>query len=279
IADDGRGVDVGALVAKMALAQPSRIAALPAMDEDEMLALVFEPGLSSRDDVTTLSGRGVGMDVVRSNVEQIGGRIALSNRPGQGLTVTLEVPLTLAILNAVLVQVAGTRFAIPRQSVDEIVQVGQGGTRIDRVGGHGAVAMLRGERLSMVSLPEVIGMAHGAASPRYLAVVSLRQGRFALAIDAVDDTQELVVKPAAPPVMRAGIYAGQMLPDDGVPVLLLDCAGIAQRAGLVFETVREQVAETAVAQGVPALLFDDVDGARRMIVSDAVDRIERIEPG
>lgn len=279
IADDGRGVDVDALVNKVALAQPARIAALRAMDEDETLALIFEPGLSSRDDVTTLSGRGVGMDVVRSNVEQIGGRIALSNRPGQGLTVTLEVPLTLAILNAVLVQVAGTRFAIPRQSVDEIVQVGQGGTRIDRVGGHGAVAMLRGERLSMVSLPEVIGMAHGVASPRYLAVVSLRQGRFALAIDAVDDTQELVVKPAAPPVMRAGIYAGQMLPDDGVPVLLLDCAGIAQRAGLVFETVREQVADVAVAQGVPALLFDDVDGARRMIVSDAVDRIERIEPG
>jgi len=109
--------------------------------------------------------------------------------------------------------------------------------------------------------------------------VSLRQGRFALALDGVCDTQELVVKPAAPAVMRAGIYAGQMLPDDGAPILLLDGAGIAARAGLAFEQRRQEEAAVAAPEPVQALLFDDTDGVRRMIVSEAVDRIEAVARG
>ncbi|MEH3046786.1 chemotaxis protein CheA [Sphingomonas adhaesiva] len=277
IVDDGRGVDTAALVAKLGREQPLRAAALAMLDEEARLALIFEPGLSSRETATTLSGRGVGMDVVKANVEQIGGRISLVNRPGQGLAVSLEVPLTLAILNTVIVEAAGTRFAIARQSVDEIVAVNQGAVRIDAVGGDAAVAVVRGQRLAMVRLPDIVGGERLA--PHYLAIVSLRQGRFALALDGVCDTQELVVKPAAPAVMRAGIYAGQMLPDDGAPILLLDGAGVAARAGLTFEQRRQLSAPVAAPEPVQALLFDDIDGARRMIVSEAVDRIEQVPPG
>ena len=278
IADDGRGIDSERLLAKALRAQPERAAELAALDEDGRLKLIFEAGLSSRDEVTALSGRGVGMDVVKANVEQAGGRISRTSRPGQGLTIALEVPLTLAILNAVLVEAAGTRFAIPRQSVDEIVAVDGGAVRVDRVAA-GAVVLLRGQRLPMVSLPTLLGQSEGNAIPGFLAIVSLREGRFALALDGVNDTQELVVKPAAPAVMRAGIYAGQMLPDDGAPILLLDCAAIAARAALAFERPDAAVTEAEVVEPVRALLFDDIDGVRRMIVSDAVDRIEGVTAG
>uniref|UniRef100_UPI0035C7D4D8 chemotaxis protein CheA n=1 Tax=Sphingomonas sp. TaxID=28214 RepID=UPI0035C7D4D8 len=278
IIDDGRGIDAAALAVKWAGSRPDRVAALATMDEEARLALIFEPGFSSRDEATELSGRGVGMDVVKANVEKAGGRISLVNRPGRGLTVSLEVPLTLAILHAVIVEAAGTRFAIPRQSVDEIVAVGQGAARIDRVGGQSAVAILRGQRLPMVTLTDLIGETRRTGTP-YLAILSLREGQFALAIDAVLDTQELVVKPAAPAVMRAGIYAGQMLPDDGQPILLLDCAGIAARAGLSFERRRATIVETEVIEPLRALLFEDVDDERRLIVLPAVDRIEAVAAG
>ncbi|MEG8038989.1 chemotaxis protein CheW [Sphingomonas sp. LR60] len=278
IVDDGRGIDSERLLAKALREQPERAAELAALDEEGRLKLIFEPGLSSRDEVTALSGRGVGMDVVKANVEQAGGRISLTSRPGQGLTIALEVPLTLAILNAVLVDAAGTRFAIPRQSVDEIVAVDGGAVRVDRIAA-GAVVLLRGQRLPMVSLPTLLGQDETQAAPGFLAIVSLREGRFALALDGVRDTQELVVKPAAPAVMCAGIYAGQMLPDDGAPILLLDCSAIAARAALAFERPDAAVAEAEMVEPVRALLFDDIDGVRRMIVSDAVDRIEGVAPG
>ncbi|KQT33493.1 chemotaxis protein CheA [Sphingomonas sp. Leaf412] len=277
IADDGAGIDTDRLVAKLTREDPSRARALAQLSDADRAALVFEPGLSSRDDVTAVSGRGVGMDVVKANVEQVGGRIQLVNRPGQGLVVALEVPLTLAILNAVMVSAAGSRFALSRQAVEEIVAIDQAQVRVDRFGAT-AMVVVRGQRLPLVQLPRLLGQPD-AATLRLLAVVSVRAGRYALALDDVTDTQELVVKPAAPAVMRAGIFAGQMLPDDGVPVLLLDVAGIADRAGLSFEDTVVAVEPAAVVEPLRALMFDDMDGVRRLIPADAIDRIERVVAG
>lgn len=274
IADDGAGIDTDRLVAKIGREQPHRQRQLAQLSDHDRAALVFEPGLSSRDEATSVSGRGVGMDVVKANVEQTGGRIQLLNRPGQGLTVSLEVPLTLAILNAVMVNAAGSRFALSRQVVEEIVAVDQSQVRVDRFGSS-AMVVVRGQRLPLVNLERLLGRPESERL-RLLAVVSVRAGRYALALDDVTDTQELVVKPAAPAVMRVGIFAGQMLPDDGQPLLLLDVAGIAERAGLSFEAVSEKAVEATAVEPVRALLFDDVDGVRRMIPADAVDRIERV---
>jgi two-component system chemotaxis sensor kinase CheA len=273
IADDGRGIDTDRLALKIARERPDRVRELSALTEAQRAELVFEPGLSSRDEVTALSGRGVGMDVVKANVEQTGGRIRLSNRPGEGLSVAIEVPLTLAILNAVMVEVADTRFALSRQTVEEIVAIDQGQVRIDRFG-TGAVVVVRGARLPLVELPHLLGK-NDPAPLRYLAIVSVREGRYALGLEGVIDTQELVVKPAAPAVMRAGIYAGQMLPDDGVPVLLLDGAAIAARAGLRFDVQAEVEDADTGEVAVGTLLFEDVDGVARLIPTDAIDRIER----
>lgn len=280
ISDDGAGIDVARLMARTIRQDPARASSLHALGEAERLALVFEPGLTSRDEVTEVSGRGVGMDVVKANVEQCGGRISLQNRPGEGLSVVLEVPLTLAILTAVIVEAAGTRFAIPRQAVEEIVTANQAGVRIDRLAGA-AMVVVRGRRLPLIDLGTLLGGTPAdEAQPALLAILSLRDITFALPLEGVSDTQELVVKPAAPAVMRAGIYAGQMLPDDGVPILLLDCAGIAARAGLSAAAARPapEEAEEAAPPPLPALLFIGVDGVRRMIVADAVDRIESVSP-
>jgi two-component system chemotaxis sensor kinase CheA len=277
IADDGRGVDTAALVAKTGRADPSRAVALAALDEAGRLELMFEPGLSSREEATDLSGRGVGMDVVKANVEQIGGRIGLRNVPGRGLTVTIEVPLTLAILNALLVEAAGTRFALRRSDVEELVAADARDVRIERFGAA-AIATVRGRRLPLVELDRLVGRAPDGP-PQLVAIVSPSNGTYAIALDAVCDMQELVVKPAAPAVMRAGLYGGQMLPDDGAPVLLLDCVAIAARAGLQLERQALVPVQAPAPEAPRALLFEDVDGARRLVALDAVDRIERVAPG
>lgn len=276
ILDDGRGIDVERLVAKAVASGVRSEAEIARMDEAQRLELIFAAGLSSRDVVTATSGRGVGMDVVRANIEQIGGRIELRNRPGHGLTVTLQVPLTLTIIPTIIVCVGDQRFALPRQSVEEIVSLSGGAVRIDPVGDT-QVATVRGRRLPLVALGELLGVA--APDPTALAIISTREGDYALAIDSVLDTEELVVKPAAPAVMATGLYAGQTLPDSGLPLLLLDGSGIAANAGLRFAPVACTIpTDTLVEEaGVAALLFDDLDGRRRAVALAVVDRIETVE--
>jgi len=274
IADDGRGIDVERIAAKALQAGLRSERELAGMTLAAKTDLIFEPGLSSRDTVTNVSGRGVGMDVVRSNIEQIGGRVQLANAPGQGLSLTIQVPLTLSIISTIVVGVDGQQFALPRQSVEEIVTLRGDAVRIDTVG-DAAIATVRGERLPLVMLGRVLRLPHQAVGP--LAIVGTRDGKFALGVDAVLDTEELVVKPAAPAVMSTGIYAGQTLPDSGRPMLLLDGSGIAAAAGLTFKhalALNEEEAAVAAEPGTPALLFDDLDGSRRAIVLAVVDRVE-----
>ena len=276
MSDDGRGIDTARLVKKRIEQEPARAAELNALGERARLDLVFEPGLSTRDDVTATSGRGVGMDVVRTNVEQIGGSIRLNNIPGRGLTTTIEVPLTLAILSPVIIEVGSERYAVPRQAVEEIVAVHSDAVRTDTVG-DALLATVRGRRLPVVRLGDVLGTSESLGD--MLMIVNLSGGSFALGVDCVDDTQELVVKPVAPAVMAAGLYAGQMLPDTGVPLLLLDCAGVAAAAGVSFERAleAEDEEEEPVAEGTTALLFEALDEERRLIPLSAVERIEAVQ--
>jgi len=274
IADDGKGIDVARIVAKAAEKRLYGVAELAAMSEAAKLDLIFAPGLSSRDTVTAISGRGVGMDVVRANIEQIGGRIVLTNDPGRGLRIVIHVPLTLSILSTIIVGVAAQRFALPRQAIEEIVMVRGNQVRIETIG-DAATVTVRGKRMPLVSLGELLDL--NGDSPPTLVIVSTREGDYALGVDTVLDTEELVVKPASPAVMATGVYAGKTLPDNGLPMLLLDAAGIAAVAGLRFTPV---IAAAAVVEevvpGVPALLFDDLDGQRRAIALAVIDRVEPV---
>ncbi|KQM46662.1 chemotaxis protein CheA [Sphingomonas sp. Leaf208] len=274
ISDDGRGIDVARIVAKAAEQKLHTATELAAMSDTAKLDLIFAPGLSSRDVVTATSGRGVGMDVVRANIEQIGGRIVLVNDPGRGLRIIARVPLTLSILTTLIVEVGTQRFALARQSVEEIVLVRGDQVRIEAIGDAAAV-LVRGRRMPLVALAGLFGL--GSEPPPTLVIVSTREGDYALGVDAVIDTEELVVKPASPAIMATGVYAGMTLPDNGLPMLLLDAAGIATVADLRFApvAVNDAVEEVAVP-GIPALLFDDLDGQRRAIALAVIDRVEPV---
>ena len=280
LADDGRGIDTNSVIAKLAASGERSESELRALPEKAKLDLVFEPGLTTKAEVNAVSGRGVGMDIVRANIEQIGGRIELTNNPGKGLRVAVYVPLTLSIMSTIVVQVAEQHFALPRQLIEEIVPVRGGLARVDRVGAS-AVATVRDRRLPLVMLADALGLEAAASrSVAMIVIVSVGGGSFALGIDAVLDAEELVIKPAAPAVMTCGLYAGQTLPDTGRPMLLIDALGVATNAGLVFR--REgAVSEAAVSsggsdEGRQILLFLDLDGQRRGILLDAVDRIETV---
>ncbi|MBB4839420.1 two-component system chemotaxis sensor kinase CheA [Sphingomonas kyeonggiensis] len=282
IADDGRGIDTERLIQKL-VAQGRDEAKLRSLSNRAKLDLVFEPGLSSKDVVSEVSGRGVGMDVVRAAIEQIGGRVELDSNPGKGLRLAIHVPLTLSIISTIVVGVDGQRFAIPRQSIEEIVTERGDAIRVDTIGGS-PVATVRERRMPLIHLADMLGLPATTARDeggQMLAIVSVSEGSYALAVDTVLDNEELVIKPASPAVMSTGLYAGQTLPDSGLPMLLLDCAGMAKAASLDFsrdsQQLFEEEEEVEAAQGLPALLFRDLDGVRRAVPLAAVDRVEQVD--
>jgi two-component system chemotaxis sensor kinase CheA len=282
ISDDGRGIDGDKLLRRAVAAELLTPERAERLSEAQKTALIFEPGLSTAAAVTDLSGRGVGMDVVRANIERIGGLVEVESRKGRGVTLTLRVPLTLTIIPALTVAAAGQVYAIPRSAIEEIVRVKGGGVRVETVGGA-AVATIRGRRLPLVYLRRSLG-CEAAADPAGQSLVLLKPAGaelYALAVDDIHDHEELVVKPAAPAVMAAGLYAGTTIADDGKPVLLLDPPGIAAKAGLSLH--RQGAAPEAApaagpesAEGPPALLFKTLAGTRRLVPVAAVHRIEDV---
>lgn len=278
IADDGRGIDVERLMRKM-IATGRDERELRSLSERQRLALVFEPGLSSKDEVTEISGRGVGMDVVRAAIEQIGGRIELDSLPGRGLRIQIQVPLTLSIIPTIVVAAGGQRFAMPRQAVEEIVSERNAAIRTDFLG-TAEIATVRDRRLPLITLASQLALTPAETRATMLAIINVGEGSYALRVEDVLDTEELVIKPAPPAVMATGLYAGKTLPDSGSPMLLLDCAGIARDAGLQFsrDAIEVDEGEDAVAaMGIEALVFTDLDGVRRTVPIALLDRIEKIE--
>jgi two-component system chemotaxis sensor kinase CheA len=281
ISDDGAGIDSDKLVGRAVAAGVLAADRAERLTDRERNALVFEPGLSTAASVTDLSGRGVGMDVVRANIERIGGLVEIESRAGQGVVLTLKVPLTLTIIPALTIMAGGQVYAIPRSAIEEIVRVKGGSVRVESVGGAG-FATVRGRRLPLVHLRDSLGCGP-CADPAGQSLVLLRPAGgdlYALAVDDIRDHEELVVKPAAPAVMAAGLYAGTTIGDDGRPVLLLDPPGIAARAGLALHR-RAAEAEAAPVQapepqGPAALLFRTLEGTKRLVPVAAVQRIEDV---
>lgn len=284
IADDGQGIDTDKLVSRALSSRARSTAEINALSERARLELIFAPGLTTADQVTAISGRGVGMDVVRSNIERIGGSIDLENSPGKGLRVILRVPLTLTIIPCLTVRAGGQEFAMPRSAIREILFDTNSQVRIQQVGGCD-LAHIRGECLPYVALEMLLGLEmapNPASSYRTIITVNASSDlRYALSVEAVIDHEELVVRPGAPVIMADGLYAGTTLPDNGRPMLLLDPLGLAHRARL-NELVRAdgqeaQDAQAApVAEGSSALLFCEAGGVLRLIALTAVERVEDV---
>ena len=283
IQDDGRGIDGAKLVQKAISAGILEAADAGQMSQREQLALIFEAGLSTAKKVTSISGRGVGMDVVRSNVERIGGLVEVDSTPGEGTRMTLRVPLTLTIIPALTVSIGGQHFAIPRSAIDEIVRANGESVTLEHLGGAG-VATIRGRRVPEVALADILGIDSALKDEERTLIVLRPAGSdvYALAVDRIHDHEELVVKPAAPAVMATGLYAGTTLADDGSPILLFDPAGLAQVGGVRLEAHERaaRIAEGPVAdasvQLTELLLFRGLDGDRKAMRLAVVDRIEEV---
>jgi two-component system chemotaxis sensor kinase CheA len=211
--------------------------------------------------------------VVRANVERLGGNVVLSNRPGLGLTITLKAPLTLSIVNALVVVAGGQRFAIPRGAIDEVVPLRAGAARLDDLGG-GKVAVVRGMANPAFLLASLLGIPVRSAS-LLVMVTTPSGGRYALAVDGVADHEELVVRPMAPQLASRGIFAGQSLGDDGQPIVVLDPTGLAQLGGLQRVELDNAPAQ-AEASGTPApsvLVATALDGRKIAVRAAVIERL------
>ena len=277
--DDGRGIDANRLADKAVAAGQITAQAAVAMSGERKLDLIFMAGLSTAKAVTEISGRGVGMDVVRANVERIGGAVEIESQLGAGTRITMRVPLTLTIIPALTVACGTHRFAVPRSAIDEIVRVNNMAVRLQSIG-DGLLAEIRGQTCPVIALGALLHCAEEMEDRPVLVVVRATGGeRFALAVDRVLDHEELVVKPAAPAIMATGVYAGTTLPDNSRPMLLLDVAGLATAAGLVAGTSAMEEAEVVAreAPAVPTLLFRDLDQVERGVRLALIERIEDVD--
>ncbi|HKT85920.1 MAG TPA: chemotaxis protein CheA [Novosphingobium sp.] len=283
IADDGRGIDDTRLVEKGVAAGLIGAARAARLSQRERTALIFEPGISTAEAVTSISGRGVGMDVVRANVERIGGTVEVESTPGQGTRFTLRVPLTLTIIPALTVGIGLQQFAIPRSSIQEIVHIREGTLEIARLGGA-TLARIRGRRLPCLVLADLLRLeSRVAEDERILVVLRLAGGElFALAVDRLRGHEELVVKPVAPAVIATGLYAGTTLTDDGNPILLLEVTGLAKAGGLQLDALEREARPADTQEAAKAirttsiLLFEGLDGKRKAMPMAAVARLEEV---
>ncbi len=281
ITDDGRGLDVDRIRAKALALGLASEAELSRMSNDMLCRYIFAPGFSTAAQVTSVSGRGVGMDVVRENIESIGGTIALSTTLGRGTTFVLKIPLTLAIAPALIVQCGKHRFALPQTAVLEAVGLGSADARVENVQGA-KVLRLRDQVLPISNMSDFLRIDSVDADNRDTEplVVVLRVGSvtFGVIVDGVSDVQEIVVKPLGPSLAHLSTFSGNTILGDGSVVLILDPMGLARALGV------QGVNEFAVAQAPPPfvlpaeprrlILFRAGRGALKTVPLSFISRIE-----
>lgn len=283
VCDDGAGIDPDR-IAQKALDKGLRTAAqLAQMSPTDVLQLIFLPGFSTAAAVTNVSGRGVGMDVVKTNIESIGGTIEVESVVGRGTTCRLRIPLTLAIVPALTVECAGDRYAIPQVSLLELVALDadRAASAVEDVNGA-AVYRLRGALLPLVHLTDVLGVESERSDGHVLIAVLQAEGkRFGLVIDRVLSTEEIVVKPLASRLKSLGTYSGATILGDGRVALILDVQALARRA-LTAEALERSGATASTEQHRGAsehlrMLVAGIGGGRRVAIPlSSVTRLENI---
>lgn len=284
ISDDGKGLDPEVLKSKavdkgLITADDARRLSVAQAHQ-----LLFLPGLSTADTVTNLSGRGVGMDVVRSNVEKIGGTVDIDSRKGAGTTIRIRIPLTLAIIPALMVGARGERFAVPQVNLQELMRLDADDAThtIERIRGA-PVFRLRGQLLSLVDLGEVLALPEPGEAPDEINIVVLQADdrRFGLLVDTIHDTEEIVVKPLGRELKGIGEFAGATIMGDGRVALILDVAGLANRGNvrdighdvgsLLPSMDLDQLSDAASEM---LLVFRAAGGSRMALPLESVARLE-----
>ncbi len=283
IADDGRGLDVDRIRQKAISNGLATEVAIAAMGEQQILQYIFRAGFSTAEKVTSVSGRGVGMDVVRTNIERIGGSIDLSSQAGRGTTFLIKIPLTLAIVSALIVEAAGQRFAIPQLNVTELVGVSdRSEARIETIN-RSPVLRLRDRLLPLVSLRGVLGLETDGAKDRFVVVAQVGANKFGIIVDRVFDTEEIVVKPVAPILRGTRFYVGNTILGDGSVIMILDPNGLSIAAGQIDNAdqaaTQDKIATDHKDDQASFLLFRVSGCELKAIPLELVSRIESLEAG
>jgi two-component system chemotaxis sensor kinase CheA len=292
IIDDGAGIDPQRIAAKAIERGIVTQTQLAQMTPREIMHLIFLPGFSMAAKVTNVSGRGVGMDVVKTRIEAIGGSVDVSSKIGIGSVFRLTIPLTLAIIPALTIGCAGRRYAVPQVSVLELVRLSGEHARggIELISGA-PVYRLRDMLLPLVRLDEQLGLmplGSGEADVLsgegngerggFIVVLHAEQQRFGLVVDDVLDTQEIVVKPLGRHLKGIPVYAGATILGDGTVVLILDAATLARRSNVLANAGGAATEDTGTAAEVvdPVLVVEVAEGRRAAIPLEMVTRLEEI---
>jgi two-component system chemotaxis sensor kinase CheA len=277
VADDGAGLDIARIAQKAVENGIIPADQVATMDKRDIMALVFQPGFSTAAKVTNVSGRGVGMDVVKTNIERIGGTVSVDSTLGEGTVWRLNIPLTLAIIQALTVDCGDQRYVIPQVAVVELVFIDGQSTKIEYASGA-PVYRLRGKLLPLVRLDRALGLEAGSDQGVYIMVLQADGRRFGLVVDRVLNTEEVVVKALNSRFKDIGMYAGATILGDGKVGLILDVSSLARRSHLTQDSERENVTGTArgtVGAGTGERLLVTAVGERRVAIPlDTVTRLE-----
>ena len=289
ISDDGRGLAVDRIKAKVVANGLATEGELASMSDQQIQRFIFRAGFSTAATISAVSGRGVGMDVVKTNIEKIGGTVDLKSTPGQGTTFTIKIPLTLAIVSALIVEAGGERFAIPQLSVVELVRAKKEGEQgagsesvIERINDT-PVLRLRDRLLPLVSLTSLLelGVTASDSSGAYIVVAQVGSSLLGIIVDRVFDTEEIVVKPVAPILRHVTMFSGNTILGDGSVIMILDPNGIARATGVGAagdsKHQKSKVVETHRSAEKTAMLLFRAGGEQKMAVPlGLVARLEDI---
>ncbi|QDW36142.1 hybrid sensor histidine kinase/response regulator [Bradyrhizobium sp. KBS0727] len=285
IADNGRGLNTERIKAKAIQNGLVSESDLEKMTEAQIHKFIFAPGFSTAAAVTSVSGRGVGMDVVRTNIDQIGGTIDIKSVAGEGSSVTIKIPLTLAIVSALIVEAAGDRFAIPQLSVVELVRARANSEhRIERIKDT-AVLRLRNKLLPLMHLKKLLKIDDGSSSDPengFIVVTQVGSQTFGIVVDGVFHTEEIVVKPMSTKLRHIDMFSGNTILGDGAVIMIIDPNGIAKALGAAGSASRELADEHAAAhassgeQLTSLLVFRAGSNQPKAVPLGLVTRLEEI---
>jgi two-component system chemotaxis sensor kinase CheA len=285
IADNGRGLNTERIKAKAVSNGLVSEADLEKMTEAQIHKFIFAPGFSTAASVTSVSGRGVGMDVVRTNIDQIGGTIDVKSVAGEGSSVTIKIPLTLAIVSALIVEAAGDRFAIPQLAVVELVRARANSEhRIERIKDT-AVLRLRNKLLPLMHLKKLLKIDDGSSSDPengFIVVTQVGSQTFGIVVDGVFHTEEIVVKPMSTKLRHIDMFSGNTILGDGAVIMIIDPNGIAKALGASGAASHEIADENAASRASAAeqltslLVFRAGSSQPKAVPLGLVTRLEEI---
>ncbi len=286
IKDNGAGLATSRIKAKAIQNGIATEAELNAMSEAQIQQFIFKAGFSTAAKVTSVSGRGVGMDVVRTNIEKIGGTVEMKSVEGKGTTFTIKIPLTLAIVSALIVECGGERFAIPQISVIELVRASTNSENAIEMINDTPVLRLRNRLLPLVSLHDLLNLGPerklDKKNDHFIVVTQVGNYTFGIMVDRVFDTEEIVVKPVAPILRDISIFSGNTILGDGSVIMILDPNGIAAASGEA--SVADQAGEAAAAangaagdEKVALLLFRAAGQAPKAVPLSLIARLEEVK--